>query len=540
MTSTFKLVKIFFKERFLNGKRKQRTSKKTNPIIGILIIIGLILFYAYTFTQSFKMIFDTQKLFIDNYNKVLYTIVGLTNISSLFFIILSGNTLLFSKADESVLGPLPINEKKVVLAKLIIAYASDSFFSLLIGVCGTIAYCLSGDISFVGIIVVFFAPILAGVLPLCLLSFVIIGLKRLIAKSKARRAFELIGLGLSIMFIVAFSSLVSISSSSYDQESVMITGNIYGIIITYYPLLILVKMALDFNNILYFIYYVLALGLILFVFINLFTKHAYKLMLEPTNKYKGKKTKVTYSLNDFNKIVLRKEFKKTFSSNIILLNTLTMPILFAILFIIFSLSIPMKDINLSMVVSSLDINLNIIQLMAVYFVLAGVPSLFFPSFSLSIESKSMWIMLTLPINTNDYLKIKRYYNYIWQLGTILITTIIYLVFGKFDILFIMCLIVFGLSIALFTTNIYQLINLKHPSIGQDEGAIVKQSKASFISTMVIMLFAFGTPFLGIILIVLLKSICITLLIISAILIIIVYFINKKIKIDGERLLKNFC
>jgi len=541
MVKTSSLIKIFIKERFFN-KKKTKTTNKDNKksIIGLILILGLVLFYSYMFVETFKMMFDTQKLFIDNYNKVLYTIVGLTNISALVFILISGNSFMFTKADESVLGPLPIEERKIVFAKLFIALITDTFFDILIGISATIAYFLSGDVTVVGVFVVLFSPILAGVLPICLLSFIIIWLKRLVAKSKIRRPLELIGLLFTLLFIMAFSAVFSVNSSAVDPESVQILGGVYAAVLTYYPLLILIKLALDLNNIIYFIYYVLALALISFIFIKLFTKYAYRLMIEPTNTYYGKKTKIEYKKNDFNKILLKKEFKRAGSSNILLLNAGVMPILLSIMFLVIGVVSKNNVFNVSMIIPGLDINIKIIDILASYFVISSVPSLMFPSFSLSLESKNMWIIVSLPIDSKKVLWIKRLFNYICQGVTLLTLIIIYLIIGDIDILLVLGLLILGVGVSVFSTNLYQIVNLKYPCIGMDDATLVKQSKPAFISSMVMIGFIFFVPVVVVLSFLLFKDLRISIMILGVVSFIIGYLINKKINKVGPILLKNFC
>ena len=151
MLKTFDLVKIFLKERnFSAGLRGKKDTEKTKNSIGMIIFLVIIfLFYTIFFTYSYYNNFSVLKETLENYNEALFSIVGLVNICSLFFILLSGNNLSLSEKDSNILGVLPIDEKKILSAKLIVAFIYESFFQVFIGLTALIGYLIVVKCSFI-------------------------------------------------------------------------------------------------------------------------------------------------------------------------------------------------------------------------------------------------------------------------------------------------------------------------------------------------------------------------------------------------------
>ena len=197
-----------------NNKAKSRGRNNSKTLIVLLAV--LLPIYLFVFVANFMGLFDAYQSAVDISDKCVYSIVVLTSLSSLFFIVISGNQMAMTEKDNDVLATLPIPERKIVSAKLITAMIVESFFEIYIGIAGLIAYIIVGNVTLNGILILLFAPTFSIVLPTVLFSFIILAVRKAIQKSKFKRAFELFGLVLMLIFIFAFSFTMSIATSSFE------------------------------------------------------------------------------------------------------------------------------------------------------------------------------------------------------------------------------------------------------------------------------------------------------------------------------------
>ena len=247
MVKTFDLVKIFLREMYkFNNKT---INKRKNNSKGLLILlIVLVPIYLLMFVSNFIQIFTSLgNGVVDVFDKSIYTIVVLVSISSLFFIVISGNQMVMTEKDNDVLGTLPIPERTIISAKLITAMIIESFFEIFIGISGLIAYIVVGNITLNGLLVLLIAPILSIVLPTVLFSFLILAVRKAIQKSKYKRVLELLGLVLMIIFIFGLSFMISMTTSAGEmdnQDILTVMMNVYETFMTYFPGLIIIKLSI--------------------------------------------------------------------------------------------------------------------------------------------------------------------------------------------------------------------------------------------------------------------------------------------------------
>ncbi|MBP5342702.1 hypothetical protein J6Y73_02110 [bacterium] len=490
MVKIFDLVKIFLGEMYRFGSKSNQKRKSNSKALLILLII-LIPIYIYSFSINFSEVFSQYKTVVDNYDKVIYQIVVLVNISSLFFIILSGSRLSMTEKDNDVLGTLPIEEGKIVSAKLITAMILESFFEIFIGISGLIAYLISGgnDITVNGIIILLFAPLLSVILPTILFSFLIMVLKKAIQKSKFKRTFELFGLVLMIVFILGFSTLYS-SMLSMDPLFLENTIIAYENILTYFPLLIFIKLAIQTGNIIYFLIYALILITLFIIFVLLFKRFAYRMMVfEKSTNQSSKKDLIEYKKKDLFGGFIKKEFGKLFSDNLYILNTLIMPIIMIVIAVVVSVS--SDNLLIEDVESGITINLYWL-IGPIMIMLISTMSLS-SGFTLSLENKYVWIVKTLPINPKIIFRSKALFNLILYFIPSTIIYALFLIFGSPTLGIAIGTFLILLSSGFFTTYIYQWINLRHPAIDMEDHEIIKRSSSVMICSFIILGLFFLMP-----------------------------------------------
>ena len=539
MVKTFDLVKIFLREMYKFNNRT--TNKRKNNSKGLLILlIVLVPIYLLMFVSNFIQIFTSLgNGVVDVFDKSIYTIVVLVTISSLFFIVISGNQMVMTEKDNDVLGTLPIPERTIISAKLITAMIVESFFEIFIGISGLIAYIVVGNITLNGLLVLLIAPILSIVLPTVLFSFLILAVRKAIQKSKYKRVLELLGLVLMIVFIFGLSFMISMTTSAGEMDNPnILTGmmNVYETFMTYFPGLILIKLSIEQNNILFFILYVVLMIGLFAVFTVLFQKFAFRMMVyEKINNQQNKKDKIEYKNSTIFKTLLKKEFTKLFNDNLYIVNALLLPVfavIGAILIAVF------KNDMIMEVDGETAFNFTIL-IFPIILVILSMMTLT-SSFTLSLENKCTWFLRTLPIDEKTIFKAKAAFNLILYYVPGIIIYILYIItvlpnfleaFGT------LCLMVGSSTL---TTYLNQFINLRHPAIDMEDKYVIKQSTSVMIASFLIIGEMFLFPGLIVGMYFATSSFGIGFIVAGVILflfgLLFIYLINK----NGKKLYKRFC
>lgn len=476
MLKTLKLVKIFFYQifNFNKLKEKNKKGKSIGIVIGIAILIGII-YYGFLFVTIFTSLFRLAKddnLF--SISEALYLPIMMMTFISVFFILISGNRLSFSDKDISILGPLPINEKKIVLAKLIVCYLFESIFQFYIAICAIIALFMEGEANYIFVVDLIVVAMFATVLPMLLFSFVVLLIRKAIMKSKHRRTIEMIFTFLLIGFIVVFSLL---SSTITSTDNIVGTINSIGKIITYYPFLYFIQKSLLTLNPIYTLIYIILSLFVGFLFVEIFSKYAYKLMInykyDKEIKVKGP---IEYKKKSVKKFLLKQEFERLKSSSVYITNILATPIMGIIFAVILVITRPFDAIDNT-------ISFPIYEVVSFAFISFVTSMAFSPACSLSLDWKYIWILRSLPIDENMVFMSKIKLNLILQLSSGIITLIILSIGFSLNPIWIFAIFISMVSMSLFTSFYYQRINLKHPKTGVEDVVIVKQSASVLIASL---------------------------------------------------------
>lgn len=484
MAKVFTLVKVFLFEAFNFNKYKEKSKNGKNKGLGIAILMAVLLIvYGYVFVNMFLPILSmgtNDGITTDN---LLLIPIFMISMIAIMFIFLSGNMLSFSDKDMSVLGPLPIDEKKIVSAKLIVAYIFESVFQIYIGACALIAYFIVGNISFIGILSMLAAMFLSPIVPMVLLSFLILVIRRGIQKSKHRRALEMVMGFISITLVMAFSFSISFISSfigagegAEGLTNLSALMNPINSIAQYFPFVFFLKMGFDTGSILYPIFYIISNVLLAYVFVLAFNKFAYKLMLNYKYTREEKvKGPIEYKKKNVQMYLLKKEFKRMGSSNIYLSNIIMMPVL---LVIFSAATIFIDDIK---AITSLAPGAG--GYIAAALVLFSTLFIFTPAFTMSLEGKYLWIIKSLPIKTDEIFKAKIIFNMILQIVPSILIIIFSSIAFKLSWVWIVCLLFFSIASAFGSSVYYLRVNLKHPKLDATDMIIIKQSTSVMIVSL---------------------------------------------------------
>lgn len=481
MLKTLSLVKIFLTQLFSirNNKKKVRLF----ILFGVIIVV-----YGSMFVGMFYSIIESFKSSgSENLNQVLYFPISIISLVSAFFMFLSGNQLSLSDKDIAILGPLPIDEKKIVRAKLYVCLIFESAFQLLIGGAGIISLIVAKEANFINLFSLITVTCLASFLPIIILSVIVLFVRKLIFASKHRSIIQFIISLLASLGII----LLSFQSNGFIGNIIENPENLiskFESIMTYFPLLFLIKLSLDTSNILWAILYIVLVLLIFYIFVLIFSKYAYKLMINykytREEKYKGPKEYKKSSVMSF---LLKSEFKRFRSSQIFATNILISPIIGILLGAYIAIGNPFASIE-GMGDNFGDIIFGIILIFTSCMCYS-------PAITLSMDWKYIWQLRSLPIDEKNIFMSKIIFNLILQIPSGLISLIIYSIFKGLSIYFILSYILLVISISIFLSLYYLLIGLKNPKLGVEDIYIVKQSAAANIS--ILTSFAFLNVFFGI-------------------------------------------
>ena len=470
MLSTFKLFKLFFKENFRFRSKGAKPLSKAKIILIIIGVGAILLIYGAMFVMLFWS--ATINGMKDGYtvNETVFYPIFLINFIALAFMLISGNYLSFSDRDLAILGPLPIDEQKIVKAKLLVALLYESSAQIYISLCGIVGLIITG----VGTLTAFFAILLNGllssVIPLSVLSFIILLIRKAIQKSKHRKSFEMLFSVISFVLIFGLSYYFGAQSGSQSANVLIgIAPKIFG----YYPFLFFVKKALLENNALWLIPYVIVTVLFFYLFVLIFNKFAYRLMVNyKYSREEKRKGPLEYRKRNITLTLVKRDVMRLFQVPSLFLNIVISPLIAIAysLIMIFSRS-------LNEAIGSIT-NIPIREIICLGLSAFMTMMVIYPAISLSLDWKYLWILKSLPIETKDIFKAKIVSNLIIQIPSNIIILLIYSIVYKFNASSIIVIFAFDLSLSLFSSIYYLYLGLKHPKTEVEDVYIIKQSAAS--------------------------------------------------------------
>ncbi|MDD4113479.1 MAG: hypothetical protein PHC56_10695 [Herbinix sp.] len=450
---------------FAIGEKKK---KKTGALYAgfvffVILMSSLSFFYSYLTGMGLRQFGSIELL------PSLF--MSLTSIIVLFTSIYKVKGTLFGFKDYDMVMSLPVSNGQIVASRLILLYAINIVFVLIIMVPMMIAYGIlirpGMEFYAFSILMLFFIPLI----PIIIASFLGTILTYL---SMRFRYSNIVYMGFSFLLFIAMIVLPFFIGDS-EQALVEMSQEINNQINNIYPLSQLYYKAVAKGNIISLIIFI-GLSILAFVVFSLLVGRVFKQMntVIMTGRYKANyKLKGLRSSTPL-KALYRKDLKRYFASPIYVMNTgfgVVMMVLAAI-------ALPFIDLN--RIIGELNISNAITDIVPI-FITFCISTASTTMASISIEGKNIWVVKSLPVTVLQIFTSKILVN-----ATIITPALIASIFisyiMKMSLIKIIIVLLVSVSFSVFVSLYGLVINLSFPYLSwTNETVIVKQSTASMIS-----------------------------------------------------------
>lgn len=462
-----------------NNKYKTEQKKKSIKALGIIAIVGYIMWYVFYLTRLLLPTFIAI-------NKPLYMIAFLFVICT-FYICFTNifriKNILFDFKDYDLLMSLPINKSSIILSKIVTLYVINFLYTLIIMIPGYVAYISLIDMPHD---IIFFILLLTiPIIPILFSSIIGIIITWITSFFRNKNIGSYI-INLTIIFTALFVSFTASSLTDADVANQSI--NLIDGFSKYYPFTTLfVNLLKDINIINLLIYFLIPMGLmgIFILFIN-------KGYVSLRSRLLRQNVKTNYQVHDYKnrgplKGLYFKELKKYFSNSMYVINTAFGCVIMIV--IVFAMLLFNEDLIGQLGNFSEGLKKNVFLVTSLFCALSSTTNA-----SISLEGKSLWIMKSIPVKPSTIFLSKIMVNLTVLIPTVIISSTFFGIYFNLSIDKMILLYIIPLAYSVFISVMGLLLNLLFPKFDFDnEMKIIKQSMPVFL-TMIIGIIMVILPF----------------------------------------------
>lgn len=460
---------------------KDSSDRKKSAIMGVALLLVLV-------SIAFSIVSIVYSAIQENLLEPIpgYIIAFACLLTMVFDIFKTGGTL-FNKNHENIVFSIPIDRKTIVISRILKMYLEDIMFMFFIFASGfgTYAIMLKPDLIFY--LMVFVLLFVSPLLPMAIAIIVGVFFSWLFARFKFKNMLSIVMMTsttiLSIFLIIKIA-VKSITESEVSQEVLdaqfadKLSSSMTSMAAKFPPAQWFGE-AMNNANILNFILisvlFIVSIVLVSAAIIKLFdVLYIAIYAVKNNNHYKITELKGESMMIS----MVKKEFKRYFSSSVYVTNTLVTPIIAS------SVCVALYYIGIDTIASKIPFDIPLVDVAP--FVLNLLLCMMVPSsVSISMEGDTWWIINTLPVKSKDILNAKILMSLLLFAPFLLISEIfLFLAFsptlvdGLFLILIPVCLLIFSCVIGV-------KINLWFPEFNwEDEVEVVKRSPTGFFGSIV--------------------------------------------------------
>lgn len=474
-------------------KAKQNASKLNKillPFVLAIIIISYMAFYAYSFAKElapFKLTFIMLTIF-------LIAVVFLNFMETIY----KSQGMLFDAKDNDLLFSLPIKKSTILFVRMFKLIAFQYIFNFLFIVPAFGVYVYFEHPRFIFYLMSFIMYLMLPLIPITIGSILGYFIKLIASKFKFKKIIQTI-----LSFIIFFGIYyVCMNIESFFSDIVGKATSINDMIVRlYYPIGTYISLINKFDFIT-FIKFMLVNIIPFGIFIIIGQMFYFKIISNSKNAAVSKKNNKNKKIKVSKPIVslTKKELKRYLSSSVYMFNTSFGLILLVVM--TFILCFKGKE-AINNILSMYDLqNTLSINLTYYFIVLFSLLMTSITSSSISLEGKTINITKSLPISFKTIFNSKILYCYVIEMPFVLISIIIFTIFLKPSILFILFIFLMAIIIIGLTSIIGLIVNLKYPKLSfTNDTEVVKQSMSAMISVFIGM----GLLFTSIVLIIYLSD-----------------------------------
>lgn len=451
---------------FAIGEYNKKKTKALYTGFAFFVIIFSIIsfFYAYTIGSALKAYNSIETL------PSLF--MAITSIAVLITTIYKVKGTIFGFKDYDMVMSMPVSNSKIVASRLILLYAINLVFVLIIMIPMTVAYGIlvgSGFLFYTyNILMVFFIPLV----PIIMASLIGTILTYISMRLKYSNTLYIVFVFLMLLMWVIMPFFLQGSEDALVEINRAISESINRI----YPLAALYTKAVIQLNLLSMITFMLA-SLLAFLLFSLAVGKAFVKINSTimTGRYRA-----DYKLRELKNssplmALYRKEIKRYFASTSYVMNTgFGMVIL-----LIFAIALPFIDLDA--LVGEMQIKGTLQDFLPVIISFCIATSCTTMA-SVSIEGKNLWIIKSLPVSAAKIFASKILVN-LTILAPAVFASLLMGITMQLPFINGLLLVLTAVSFSIFISIYGLVINLSFPNLSwSNETVVVKQSTATMIST----------------------------------------------------------
>lgn len=443
--------------------RKHSIYTITGYVTAFVMFLGYIVFIAVDLNMD-----NNLEDFFMLLTSLLFWVFGLWNL-------LSGFDEVIQSKDSDFIWSLPIKSWEATLAILISKYLIHTTLTFLVLVFGfviTIYY-----IGFSNILIIIPIVILSFIIPL--LSINIPFLITLIVRSILRifnirtRIFESL---LTLLLFISPLVYHIVLSGELDYKKWFIDASILR-----FSAHEIYTVGFFTNVLILIVIAFLTTSLVSLIMIN-FLSTLRNQLNHPQSKKRGTGE---LSINSKSFTFLLKEFRLYFSSMTYVMNTILTPLIYFILNIVLLMNVIPDLETFSVQILNFTIDAHLIYTVVCIILVTLTTT---TSCSISFEGKSIWIMLTAPIDVWDISSAKIIINILLFLPSILLSFLVYINVFNVNIFYLITMLTLILFTLILISVIGVYINLKHPNFSwNNDMEVVKQSRGTILTAVISMI-----------------------------------------------------
>lgn len=447
------------------GNNNKKSSLK---VIGILAVVGYLMWYIYMLTKSLMPAFVAI-------GKPLYMIAFLF-VMCTFYLLFANvfriKSILFDFKDYDLLMSLPIRRSSILSSKIVSLYIIDLIYTLIIMLPGYVSYVTTLDMPhdamfFLLLLTIPIIPILVSII----LGTIITWITSLF-RNKNIGSYVV---NLSIIFIALFISFTSMGLS--DEVVVSQSINMVDSLSKYYPFTTLFVSLLEniniINLLIYFLIPILLMGIFM-IFVN-------KGYVSLRSKLLRQKVRNNYKVNEYknNSPLIRlykKELKKYFSNSMYVINTA----FGCVIMIIIVLAMLFNNDLISQLGNLEILKSNIFLVLSLFCSLSSTTNA-----SISLEGKSLWIMKSIPVKPSIIFLSKIMVNLTILVPTVILAATFFGIYLNLPFMSRILLYIVPLTYSIFISIMGLILNLIFPKFDfANEMNVIKQSLPVFLTTLI--------------------------------------------------------
>lgn len=480
MSNLFLLTKVSLAN-FFDFHKIVNSSSKEERKKSIYKTILMTLAYFFLAYSLYDLVISTMPEFI-NANipeMALATAFAITSIFIIFMTVLKCQATLFEFKDYNFLMSLPVKRKTILNSKMLTNYVLNMLIVFIYMIPTFLGYIKFIDVNFIFVISFILLLFIIPIVPMIIGYLIGLLILLIVGNFKNKNVANYI---LSFSILITVVLLSNKMENMTSMELVKAGNNFVNMINNYYPLTevyINILKGFDVISLLIFIIVPIVLCLIFDLVLDYVYPYIQR-RLSKTNiirNYKIKDNKVRKPLSS----LYNKEIKRYLSSSNYVLNTLSgcvLLIISLIMLVIFG----NNKVEELLKIEGLGSMICLYGPFIISFFLVCSTS---TSSSISIEGKTIYLLKSLPIETNKIFESKVYQNLTYTIPTSIIASLIIGIYFKMNISTFMLIIFIPILYAIFISLIGLILNLHYYDFDwENEIKVIKQSAAPLFTLFI--------------------------------------------------------